>query len=208
MLWRLAGVLVALAMLVGAALRLMGRWVFLSDGLFWPIAATLFVGGLVLALVGGRASDSAFGAQVTESRRRSVRQDTKRRMDADSDRARLSMPVWGLIESIAARHRDTLAGKRRELVTHDDYGAAVTDRWDAELEYFWLKVVKPELSDCSPQAYRAAVETAVRETGEPEQWRDPERAMIRAVARRIEAVLDQPMRASGPQSQGPADQSL
>lgn len=46
-----------------------------------------------------------------------------------------------IMESLVDRHIDTLANKRRSLVTLDDYGVEETDRWKNEVAYFINRVI-------------------------------------------------------------------
>jgi len=190
-LWSLAGLA---CLLIGAAIFAAPRLGYtLPVGGPAPtaIGVAFLIVGVVLLSVGGRAARKAFGAQIDEKRRRSVREQRSREAYVDSQRVQLAAEVWAVVARVTAEHRETLSAKREKLVTLDDYNKPVTDAWDEEVRYFWSRVVKPELTRvCSAQAYRAALDTALRESGDPEMRKAPEEAMQRAVARRVQAELD------------------
>lgn len=69
-----------------------------------------------------------------------------------SPRRRSKIAAIEKLRDLVSKHERTLITKRNQLIEVDDYGNADSSKWNAEVQYFFDKVVLPELSDDEAQS--------------------------------------------------------
>jgi len=52
---------------------------------------------------------------------------------------------WRLVDELIRKHSQTLAEKRSNMTSVDDYGVCDTGNWEQEKSYFIERVIQPEL---------------------------------------------------------------